>query len=182
MLILYSNNSFKYCVKRKCMHVRFIYFFSIFLMKISPLKFFFSYTLPLPLAFPSLLIFPSREGFSFTFYFPGFSWFSIHFNSHQCILPAPRLEKLLLPPSCFLTMFYLVRFLDSDSTVSAHMSFLTLLLHVFSSRHHPLSSSHKDLLPRLYVPNPNAQSLRSREIPPPPPITPQSYIHHMQRV
>lgn len=126
--------------------------------------------------------FSSREGFSFTFYFPGFSWFSIHFNSHQCILPAPRLEKLLLPPSCFLTMFYLVRFLDSDSTVSAHMSFLTLLLHVFSSRHHPLSSSHKDLLPRLYVPNPNAQSLRSREIPPPPPITPQSYIHHMQRV
>lgn len=65
MLILYSNNSFKYCV-RKCMHVRFIYFFSIFLMKISPLKFFFFlHTSP-------------SSGFSFSSYFSLKGRFFIH--------------------------------------------------------------------------------------------------------
>ena len=51
----------------------------------------------------------------------------------QRILIALRRERVPLPPSCFLPVFYLVRFLGSDPTVSAHMSSLALLLPVFPS-------------------------------------------------
>lgn len=101
---------------------------------------------------------------------------------HQRTVPALRLEKILLPPSCFLMMLYLVCFLHSDPTVSSHHIFL----HSSSPRFSFQSSSFKrqPQRPRPCALNPNAQRVRCREIPPPPPppITPQPYNHHMWRM